>query len=212
MRKLIVLSFMSLDGIVQAPGGPEEDPSGGFKFGGWVFPFMDEFSGKIMIGQMNHDFDLLLGRKTYEIFASYWPHHTDEKDPIGSRFNKAKKYVVSKSLENPGWKDSYVIKGDVPEEIRKLKATDGPELQVHGSANMIQTLWKHDLVDEFWLKTFPVTLGSGKRLFDEGNCIGEFELIESQVSPGGVIFANYKRSGDVRTGSFLDEANATGQE
>lgn len=202
MRKIVVLSFMSLDGVIQAPGGPEEDTSGNFKYGGWVFPLSDDFSGKIMVEQMSHDFDLLLGRKTYEIFASYWPLQDMEKNPIAAAFSKAKKYVVSNSLEKAEWSNSIIIKGDVPEEIRKLKETDGPELQVQGSANLIQTLWKHDLVDELWLKTFPVTLGSGKRLFYGGTIAAGFELIEFRVSPAGVIFANYKRSGEVKTGSF----------
>jgi dihydrofolate reductase len=203
MRKIVVLSFMSLDGIMQAPGGPEEDPSEGFQYGGWVWPFFDDFSGKIMVEQMNHNFDLLLGRKTYEIFASYWPSQDTEKDPIAAAFRKARKYVVSNSLEKAEWSDSFIIKGDAPEEIRKLKETDGPELQVQGSANLIQTLWKHDLVDELWLKIFPVTLGTGKRLFDGGSIPAGFELIEFKVSPTGVIFANYKRSGEVKTGSFV---------
>ena len=202
MRKIVVLAFISLDGVMQAPGGPEEDPSGEFKHGGWVFPLSDDFTGNIMIGQMSHDFDLLLGRKTYEIFASYWPSQDTEKDPIAAAFSKASKYVVSNSLEKAEWSDSFIIKGDAPEEIRKLKEKDGPELQVQGSANLIQTLWKHDLVDELWLKIFPVTLGSGKRLFDGGSIAAGYELIEFKVSPTGVIFANYKRSGEVKTGSM----------
>jgi dihydrofolate reductase len=202
MRKLVILSFITLDGVMQAPGGPEEDTSGGFKYGGWVFPFFDDFLGKVMGGQMSRDFDLLLGRNTYEIFASYWPFQDIEKDPTAASINKARKYVVSGSLEKLDWSNSFIIKGDVPEEIRKLKKTDGPEIQVHGSANLIQTLWKNNLVDELWLKIFPVAVGSGKRLFEVGKFAGGFELVESKTSPGGVIVASYISSGEVRTGSF----------
>ena len=160
MRKIIVLSFITLDGIIQAPGGPEEDTSGGFRYGGWIVPYNDEFLGKVMEEQMNKPFDLLLGRKTYEIFASYWPHHKDE----GHGINQATKYVASHGIMQFTWDKSVLLQGDVVDAIKKLKAQDGPELQVHGSGNLIQTLLKHDLVDELWLKIFPVTLGSGKRL------------------------------------------------
>ena len=203
MRKLIILSFMSLDGVIQAPGGPEEDTSGGFKFGGWTFPLMDEFMGKEMVRQMSNDFDLLLGRKTYEIFASYWPNADTQNDPIAAGINKARKYVVTNSLEKLDWSNSFIIKGDIPEEIRKLKETDGPDLQVHGSGNLIQTLWKHNLADELWLKIFPVAIGSGKRLFTDGDFSGGFDLIEFKISPSGVIIADYKRAGEVKTGSFV---------
>ncbi|MFZ0281310.1 MAG: dihydrofolate reductase family protein [Bacteroidales bacterium] len=202
MRKLIILSFITLDGVMQAPGGPEEDTSGGFKYGGWSFPFFDDFMGNIMFGQMNHDFDLLLGRKTYDIFASYWPFQDTGKDPIAAGLNKARKYVVSESLVKAEWSNSIIINGDVPEEIRKIKESDGPEMQVHGSGNLIQTLWKYNLADELWLKIFPVALGSGKRLFTDGNLAGGFELFESKTSPSGVIIANYKKSGEIKTGSF----------
>jgi dihydrofolate reductase len=202
MRKLIVLSFVTLDGVMQAPGGPKEDTSSGFKYGGWTFPFFDNFMGEVMTGQMDHDFDLLLGRKTYEIFASYWPFQDTEKDPVTAGINKARKYVVSRSLKKTDWSNSFIIKGNVPGEIRKIKEANGPEIQVHGSGNLIQTLWKNDLVDELWLKIFPVTVGPGKRLFADGTLAGGFELIESKTSPAGVIFANYKRAGEVRTGSF----------
>ncbi len=187
---------------MQAPGGPEEDTSGGFIYGGWSFPFFDEFMGKEMVRQMSHDFDLLLGRKTYEIFAAYWPNADSENDPIAAGINKAKKYVVTESLEKLDWSNSIIIKGNIPEEIRKIKETEGPEIQVHGSANLIQTLWKNNLVDELWLKIFPVAVGSGKRLFEDLKFAGEFELVESKISPSGIIIANYKRSAGVRTGSF----------
>jgi dihydrofolate reductase len=202
MRKLIILSFTTLDGVLQAPGGREEDTSGEFNYGGWAFPFFDDFMGKVMVGQMSSDFDLLLGRKTYEIFAAYWPFADTAQDPIAAGINKARKYVVTESLEKLDWTNSLIVKGDVPEEIRNLKKTDGPDIQVHGSGNLIQTLWKNDLVDELWLKIFPIMVGSGKRLFADGKFAGSFELIESKISPAGVIVASYKRSGEVTTGTF----------
>ena len=198
MRKIIILEFMSLDGVIQAPGGPEEDTSGGFKYGGWTQPYFDEFAGKIMGEQMKQPSDLLLGRKTFEIFASYWSQHESGWPGI----NDATKYVVSDTLTKVDWKNSIVIKGDVVEEIKKLKNQDGPDLKVWGSGNLIQTLLKHDLVDELLLKTFPVTLGSGKRLFGDGTIPAAFKLTDSKVSPSGVIFANYQRAGEVKTGSF----------
>lgn len=196
MRKIIVLTFLSLDGVMQGPGGPEEDSSGEFKYGGWTVPYFDEAGGKVMEEQMKGEYDLLLGRKTYDIFAAYWPKHTDDWPQV----NKITKYVVSKSLKNPEWENTVVL-SDV-DEIKKLKSTDGPPLQVHGSANLIQTLMEHDLVDEFWLKIFPVTLGTGKKLFDSGTIAAAFSLIESSVTPSGIVIASYKRDGDVKTGSF----------
>ncbi len=200
MRKIIVLSFVSLDGVMQAPGGPEEDTSGGFKYGGWTFPYFDDFSGNIMNEQMRMPFDLLLGEKTYDIFAGYWPHQSGDI-PAGV-FNKATKYVVSDSSPELTWENSVLIEGDVAAKLKELKQQDGPMLQVHGSGNMIQTLLQNDLVDELWLKIFPVTLGNGKRLFAEGTMPAAFELMESKTTPSGVIFANYKRAGEVKTGSF----------
>lgn len=200
MRKIIVLSFITLDGIMQAPGGPEEDTSNGFKFGGWTFPYMDEAGGEVMLKQMGHPFDLLLGRKTFDIFAGYWPMHND--NPIGASINKATKYVVSHSAIRTEWAKTVQLEGDIVEEIRKLKAQDGPELQVHGSGNFIQTLLKHDFVDELWLKIFPITLGSGKRLFADGTIPVAFKLSESSILPKGVIVANYIRDGEVKTGSL----------
>ena len=205
MRKLIVLSFITLDGVMQAPGGPEEDPSGGFKHGGWVFGYFDDFLGSVMVRQMSKPFDLLLGRKTYEIFAAYWPYVKTNDDPIAAGLINAKKYVASKTLINPDWSNSEIIKGDVPTEVRKLKEQEGADIHVHGSGNLIQTLLKHDLVDELWLKIFPITLGRGKRLFAEGTMPVGFKLLESQVSPGGVIVAAYARAGEVKTGSFALE-------
>ncbi|MFA6973281.1 MAG: dihydrofolate reductase family protein [Parcubacteria group bacterium] len=198
MRKIIVLEFVTLDGVMQAPGGPEEDTSGGFKYGGWTVPYFDEFSGKVMEDQMKQPFSLLLGRKTFEIFAAYWPQHASGWPGI----NEATKYIVSNTLAKHEWENSIFIKDDVVEEIKKLKMQDGHDLQVYGSGKLVQTLLQHDLVDELWLKTFPITLGSGKRLFAEGTIPAAFKLMDSKVSPSGVIFANYERAGELKTGSF----------
>ena len=198
MRKIIVLSFITLDGIMQAPGGPGEDDSGNFKYGGWTVPFFDEFLGNTMMEQMSRTFDLLLGRKTFEIFASYWPHHEEE----GAGINQATKYVASNTLTSHEWNKSVFLNSNVVDEIKKLKQQNGPDLQVHGSSNLIQTLLKHDLVDEFWLKIFPVTLGMGKRLFDKGTIPAAYTLVESKSSPSGVIIATFKHAGEVKTGSF----------
>ncbi len=201
MRKLIVLSFITLDGVMQAPGGPEEDPTGGFTYGGWTVPYFDDVLGKIMEEQLSRPFDLLLGRKTFEIFASYWPHYEGEKNPI----NEATKYVASNTLTTHEWSKSVFLKGNVVDEIKKLKQQDGPDLQVHGSGNLIQTLLKHDLVDELWLKIFPITLGMGKRLFAEGTIPAAFKLSFGKVLPSGVMIANFERAGEVETGSFAME-------
>ncbi|MFA7208756.1 MAG: dihydrofolate reductase family protein [Parcubacteria group bacterium] len=198
MRKIIVLEFITIDGVMQAPGGPEEDTSGGFKFGGWTVPYFDDFSGKVMSGQMSQPFELLLGRKTFEIFAAYWPQH--EAEWLG--VNDVKKYAVSDAPENHSWKNSIFLKGDVVQELKKLKRESGPDLHVYGSGKLVQTLMENDLVDEFWLKIFPITLGQGKRLFAEGTVPAAFKLARSSVSPSGVIFADYERAGEVKTGSF----------
>jgi dihydrofolate reductase len=198
MRKIIVLTFITLDGVMQAPGGPGEDDSGGFTYGGWTVPYFDDFLGKVMTEQMSKPFDLLLGRKTFELFASYWPYHEDE----GSGINNATKYVVSKTLTTHEWKKSVFLKGNVVDEMKKLKQHDGPDIQVHGSWNLLQTLLEHNVVDEFWLKIFPVTLGIGKRLFGTGTFPASYTLVESQTSPLGVIIARFKRAGEVKTGSF----------
>ena len=202
MRKLVVLSFITLDGVMQAPGGPEEDPTGGFRHEGWVVGYFDDFLLNVMVKQTSKPFDLLLGRKTYEIFAAHWPYVNASKDPFAAKLNNAKKYVASKTLTKLDWNNSELINGDIPEGIKRIKTQDGPELQVHGSGNLIQTLLKHDLVDEFWLKIFPVTLGTGKRLFAGGAIPAGFKLVESGFSPSGVIIANYERAGEVKTGSF----------
>jgi dihydrofolate reductase len=196
MRKIVVLSFISLDGVMQAPGGPEEDTSDGFKYGGWTVPFFDEKAGEIMTEQMGGEYDLLLGRKTYDIFAGYWPTHTEEWPQV----NQITKYVVSKTLTDPKWENSEVL-NDI-EAIKKLKQSGDKMLQVHGSGNLIQSLMKNDLVDELWLKIFPVTLGLGKKLFAEGTIPAAFTLEKTVVTPSGVIFANFKRAGEVKTGSF----------
>lgn len=201
MRKIVVLSFISLDGVMQAPGGPDEDTSGGFTYGGWSFPFSDETSGNLMLEQMSMPFDLLLGRKTYDIFAGYWPQQ-DPHNPVANPFNKAAKYVVSASSPKLDWENSTLIEGDVVSKLQELKQQDGPMLQVHGSGKLIQTLLENDLIDELWLKFHPVTLGTGKRLFAEGTMPATFELTDCQTTPKGVIFANYKRAGEVKTGSF----------
>jgi len=202
MRKLIVLSFITLDGVVQAPGGPEEDPTGGFKYEGWVAGYFDDFLLKVMVKQTGKPFDLLLGRKTYEIFAAYWPYVNAHKNPFAAKLNNSKKYVASKTLTKLDWSNSELINGDVPKGIKRIKEQDGPEIQVHGSGNLIQTLLQHDLVDELWLKIFPVILGVGKRLFAEGAIPAGFKLLESGISPSGVIIASYERAGEVKTGSL----------
>jgi dihydrofolate reductase len=198
MRKIIVLTFLTLDGVMQGPGGPTEDTSGGFTLGGWTVPYFDEYLGQVMTGQMSEPFDLLLGRKTFEIFASYWPHHPEE----GAGINNATKYVASNTLSQHEWSKTVFLKGNVVEEIKKLKGQAGPDLQVHGSSHFIQTLLEHDLVDEFWLKIFPVTLGKGKRLFGEGTLPAAYSLVEAKTSPAGVMIATFKRAGEVKTGSF----------
>ncbi len=204
MRKIIVLSFITLDGVMQAPGGPGEDTSGGFEYGGWTVPYFeeDDLLGQVMDEQTGHPFDLLLGRKTYDIFAGYWPHQDESTTPFARKFNKARKYVASRSPIKLDWNNSVLLQEYIVEEIKKLKAQDGPELQVYGSADFIQTLLKNDLVDELWLKIFTITLGTGKRLFTEGVIPATFELTNSKVSPSGVIIANIERAGEVETGSF----------
>jgi dihydrofolate reductase len=194
MRKIIVLSFISLDGVMQAPGGPEEDPSNGFTYGGWVAPYFDNDAGGQMAQQMKPA-DLLLGKKTFDIFAGYWPQHADMWPGI----NEVTKYVVSTSAVNSDWQNTVFIKS--LEDIKKLKSSEGYDIQVHGSGELIQSLLKHDLVDELWLKTFPITLGTGKRLFGRGTIPAAFTLTSSHVTPGGVIFANYERAGKVATGT-----------
>lgn len=197
MRKIVVVEFITLDGVMQAPGGPEEDTSGDFKFGGWTAPFFDDEAGKMMGSQMEEPYALLLGQKTYEIFSSYWPEHESEWPGI----NSSKKYVVSETLSESNWENCEFIKGDVVEKIKELKEEDGPDLKVWGSGNLVQTLLKNDLVDELWLKIFPVTLGEGKKLFAQGTIPTTWELTDFKVTQKGIIFANYKKTGEVKTGS-----------
>jgi len=199
MRKLIVTTMITIDGVMQAPGASKEDTSEGFKYGGWSSPYMDDFTDKAFKRDMSGKFDLLLGRKTYEIFAGYWPQHAT----AWPRINEATKYVVSNdSSLKLEWENSVLLDGDIVEKVKKLKKEDGPDLEVWGSSNLAQTLFKRDLVDELWLKIFPITLGTGKRLFAEGTTPAAFKLTDCKVSPKGVIFADYKRAGDVQTGSF----------
>lgn len=200
MRKIVVLTMISLDGVMQAPGGPEEDTSGGFNYGGWTVPYVDESFGSILSKELSGPFDMLLGKTTYEIFAAYWPRQTTGM--IADVFNRATKYVVSDTLIDLPWKESILIHDDVVAKIKSLKMQDGPVLQVWGSGKLVQTLLEADLVDELRLRIFPVTLGAGKRLFAEGTIPATFELIDSQALPSGVILANYKRSGELITGSF----------
>lgn len=198
MRKVIVLEFMSLDGVIQAGGGPEEDTSGGFKYGGWQAPISDEALGSVMDKQMSLPFDLLLGRTTFDIWEPYWPKHTD----IWPGAATATKYVASNTRTSTDWQPTVFLSGDVAGKVAELKKGDGPNLHVYGSSNLVQTLMKHDLVDEFWLKIYPLTLGNGKKLFVEGTIPAAFKVTESQISPKGIIIANYVRAGEVKTGSF----------
>ena len=203
MRKLVVNTFLTLDGVMQAPGGPEEDPTGGFEYGGWSATYWDDAMGAEMGEFMGKPFDLVLGRGTYEIFAAHWPH-SDE--PGAEELNSATKYVASTTLTEPlDWQNSHLIDGDVPTGIRKLKEEDGPELQVHGSAGLIQTLLNEGLVDEIRVWTFPVMIGKGKRLFGDGTVPTGLKLTNSTVSSTGVIMAAYEPVGDVPIGSFALE-------
>jgi dihydrofolate reductase len=195
MRRIIVLEFITLDGVMQAPGDPEEDTSGSFKYGGWSTPYSDEVSGKIMQEQMKPA-DLLLGRKTIEIFASFWPEHSDMWPGI----DEVTKYVLSKTMKKSDWKNTVFIES--LEDIKKLKDSDGSDIKVWGSCELTQLLLKHDLVDELWLKIYPVTLGKGKKLFADGTIPAALTLMESSATPSGIIIANYKRAGKVKTGTI----------
>ena len=203
MRPLVVSTFVTLDGVMQAPGGPEEDPTGSFDHGGWSAGYWDDAMGERMGELMGKPFDLLLGRKTYEIFAAHWPHVPDE--PGAEQLNSARKHVASRTLDTLKWENSTLLEGDVPEAVAKLKQEDGPEIQVHGSSDLIQTLLEHDLVDELRLMIFPVVLGTGKRIFGDGAVPAELALADSDTSSTGVVMATYKRAGDIRYGSFALE-------
>jgi dihydrofolate reductase len=202
MRKLVVNTFASLDGVMQAPGGPEEDSTGGFQYGGWSVPFWDDRMGQVMGEFMGKSFDLVLGRKTYEIFAAHWPH-TDE--PGAAELNRATKYVASRTLQTLEWENSTLLEGDIGEAVARLREEDGPELQVHGSSDLIQTLLRHGLIDEFRVWIFPVVLGAGKRLFGEGAPPAALKLVDSEVSSTGVVMASYEPGGELKTGSFALE-------
>ncbi len=202
MRKILVSTFISLDGIMQAPGGPQEDPTGGFAFGGWTFPHFDAASGKVMGEIFGRPFDLLLGRKTYEIFAAHWPYVTDPNDPIAGLFNSVTKYVASRSKPKLAWQNSRLLGDDTVAALKQVKTEDGPDLLVQGSGDFLQTLWKSNLVDEFTVLTFPVVLGAGKRLFGSGATPGGLKLVKAQTLPTGVIVASYRPDGAVKTGSF----------
>lgn len=197
MRKIIVLEHVTLDGVIQAPGGPDEDTSGGFAYGGWIAPYSDAILGSVLRKQMNLPFDLLLGRRTYEIWAPYWPHHAEAWPGV----NAATKYVASNTMTNGEWQPSVFIGGDTAGKVAKIKQQQGPDLHVWGSGNFVQTLLKHDLVDAFWLMIYPITLGGGKRLFADGTNPNAFMVTESLVTPKGVIVANYERAGTIITGS-----------
>jgi dihydrofolate reductase len=200
MRELLVNTFMTLDGVMQAPGGPEEDDSGGFTYGGWSVNYWDEQMGQIMGEAMSTPFDLVLGRKTYDIFAAYWPNATDE---LGAKpLNEATKYVASRGRPTLEWRESVLIEGDAADGVAALKEQDGPQLQVHGSGNLIQTLLRHDLVDRYRLWIFPLVIGSGKRLFSEGTAPAGLTLVDNKVSTTGVMIGTYEPAGEIVTGSF----------
>lgn len=198
MRKLNVLEFVSLDGVIQAPGGPKEDSSGGFEYGGWTAPHSDAVKGAAMKKQMKAPADVLLGRKTFEMFAGFWPQHAD----IWPEVQTATKYVASNTVTSSDWKPTVFLSGDIPKKIAEIKKQEGPDLHVWGSGNLVQTLLKHDLVDALWLKIFPVTLGGGKKLFAEGTIPVAFKLTESAITPKGIIIVNYERAGAVQTGTM----------
>ena len=198
MRIVIVLEHLSLDGVIQAASGPEEDTSGGFVYGGWVAPYSDAVLGTALRKQMNLPFDLLLGRTTFEIWEPYWPKHGD----IWPGANTATKYVASNSRTSSEWQTSVFLNGDIAKKIAAIKQEPGPDLHVWGSGNLLQTLMAHDLVDTFWLMIYPVTLGSGKRLFADGTIPAAFKVTEGTVTPSGVIVVNYERAGALTTGSF----------
>ena len=198
MRKIIALEFITLDGVIQAGGGPEEDTSNGFVYGGWQVPHSDVVLGNVMREQMSKPFELLLGRKTFDIWAPYWPQHGDFWPAV----NTVTKYVASNTLSAHAWQPTVFLNENIVDKIKQLKQQTGPDLHLYGSANLMQTLLKHDLVDELWLKIYPITLGSGKRLFNEGTIPAAFEVTESHITSTGVIIVNYARAGVVKTGSY----------
>jgi dihydrofolate reductase len=200
MRELIVSTFLSIDGVMQAPGGPGEDDTGGFAHGGWSVNYWDDRMGEVMDAALGEPFDLLLGRRTYEIFAAYWPNVPEEEG--GKPLNDATKYVASRGRPDLSWKESVLLEGDAADAVAELKRGEGPELQVHGSANLIQTLIRNSLVDEYRLWLFPLVLGAGKRLFADGTIPAGLELVDSTVSTTGVIIGTYRPAGEIETGTF----------
>ncbi len=212
MRKLVVGTFLTLDGVMQAPGGPEEDRDGGFEHGGWSVKYWDEMMGRLIVEQMQRPDALLLGRRTYEIFAAHWPRVTDPNDPVATKLNSMRKYVVSRTLGKAEWNNSSLISQDAPAGVARLKEQAGGEIQVAGSCNLIQTLLKRDLVDEFRLWIFPVMVGTGKRLFDDGTIPGALRLVDTQVSSTGVVIHRYERAGKLEYDSFeVDVAGSSSQ-
>ena len=196
MRRVIALEHISLDGVIQAPGGPDEDTSGGFAYGGWSAPFSDDAVGAALGKKLSMPLDLLLGRKTFDIWAAYWPQHGD----IWPAVNTAVKYVASNTMTSSEWQPSVFLGGDVAEKVAKLKQEEGPDIHIWGSSDLLQTLLKHDLVDVFWLMIYPVTIGSGKRLFADGTIPAAFKVTESIVGSTGVILVNYERAGELKLG------------
>jgi len=204
--QLTLHTFLTLDGVMQAPGGPEEDPDGGFAYGGWSFPYGDEDFGAAVTGWFDHASAFLLGRKTYQIFSGHWPRVTDPGDPIAAKLNALPKYVASTTLASAGWQNSSILSGDVAAEVAKLKEQPGDELQVHGSGALAQTLIDHDLIDEYRLLVFPVHLGSGKKLFRDGAKPAALRHISTTTTGTGVVIATYQPDGPVRLGSYALDA------
>ncbi|MER8911253.1 dihydrofolate reductase family protein [Mesorhizobium sp. M0854] len=203
MRKIIAATFVSLDGVMQAPGGPQEDPVGGFEFGGWTFHYWDDVMGAEMGETFSKPFALLLGRRTYDIFAAHWPYQ--KNDPIADSFNAVTKYVATHRPDSLSWQNSQPLGSDVVATLRRMKQEDGPDLLIQGSSELIQTLLANDLIDEISLLIFPLVLGKGKKLFGSGTIPAAFKLTRSQASTTGVLMASYERSGEIKTGSFATE-------
>jgi dihydrofolate reductase len=202
MRKLVVGTFLTLDGVMQAPGGPDEDRDGGFRHGGWLVPYFDEKMGGIMTDWIGRAGAFLLGRKTYEIFAAYWPKSTDPAAEIATALNTRPKFVASRTLDTVGWNNSTLLKGDVAKEVAKLKAQEGGEIQVHGSGDLLQTLLKRDLIDTLRIWHFPVVIGTGKRLFGAGTMPRSFRLVDTQMASTGAVLHVYERAGELKYGAF----------
>jgi dihydrofolate reductase len=209
MRKLKVTEFLTLDGVMQAPGGPDEDPTSGFTHGGWAFGYWDDQLDQEMADFMGRPFEMLIGRKTYDIFAAYWPQSTD---PGADVLNKARKHVASRTLKSVDWNNSTLIKGDVAKYVADLKRSTGPEIQVHGSGDLVQTLLQNSLIDEFHLMTFPVVIGTGKRLFANGAVPAGLKAAKVKTSSSGVVIATYEPAGAIKSGSFARQSEETSHE